>query len=352
VTGLSGPALIAVFVAAAVVTWLAGISLTRSTDALDDRLGLGEALGGLILLSLAGTLPELAITVAAVVQGNLDLAAGNLIGGIAIQTLVLAACDRAVLADHPLSYLVGSLVPVLEGLLVISVVGILLLGVMLPPTLSIGPFSPASIGIVIAWLIGLAIVVRVRRGEPWEVRMPGSRPGRRHVREPMPPVRRKPFQGVSTGRVILAFVAASMVTLVAGVALEMSGDQLARDAGIDGVVFGATFLAAATALPEISSGIAAVRLGDHQLAMSDIFGGNAFQLCLFLLADLLAGKPVLPAAGIANTWLGTLGIVMTVVYVAAVIIRPRRRHLGFGIDSLAAALVFILGIVGLTRIAG
>ena len=57
------------------------------------------------------------------------------------------------------------------------------------------------------------------------------------------------------------------------------------------MIFGATVLAFATALPEISSGIAAVRLGDHQLAVADIFGGNSFQVSLFLLADLIAGKP-------------------------------------------------------------
>ncbi len=58
-----------------------------------------------------------------------------------------------------------------------------------------------------------------------------------------------------------------------------------------------------TSLPEISSGIAAVRLGDNALAIGDVFGGNAFQLCLFLVADLVAGAPVLPTAGILNSWL-------------------------------------------------
>src|SRR6185503_12659190 len=77
-------------------------------------------------------------------------------------------------------------------------------------------------------------------------------------------------------------------------------------AGINGVIFGATVLALATALPEISSGVAAVRIGDHQLATGDIFGGNAFQVCLFLVADLVAGRPVLPTAGALNSWLGGL----------------------------------------------
>jgi cation:H+ antiporter len=343
---LASPALIAIFLVGCVATWFAGIALSRTTDALDDRLHLGEALGGVVLLAVAGSLPEIAITVSAVVQGNLDVVAGNLIGGIAVQTMVLALCDRAVRGDKPLSYLAGSLIPVLEGTLVVSVVAIMLMGTVLPESASIGGVSPASIGIVLAWLTGIFLIDRVRRDEPWQVTMPGSRPGRRRRQAPRA-IAVKPFANASTLRVGLVFLAASAVTLVAGVALETSGSTLADRAGINGVVFGATFLAVASALPEISTGIEAVRLGDNQLAIGDIFGGNAFQLCLFVLADLLAGTPLMPTAGRANAWLGALGIVLTGIYMSSIIVRPQRRYAGFGADSLLAIVVFVLGMWGL-----
>jgi Sodium/calcium exchanger protein len=69
---------------------------------------------------------------------------------------------------------------------------------------------------------------------------------------------------------------AAAVTLVAGIVLERTGERIASHVGLSGVIFGATILAAATALPEVSTGIASVKLGDYQLAVSDIFGGNAF----------------------------------------------------------------------------
>ena len=50
------------FGAAAVVIWVAGIPLSNYTDILADRLHLGQALGGLILLAVATNLPEIAIT--------------------------------------------------------------------------------------------------------------------------------------------------------------------------------------------------------------------------------------------------------------------------------------------------
>src|SRR6202007_1479055 len=131
-------------------TWIAGIALSKTTDVIDRRFGLGEALGGVILLAIAGSLPEIAITVSAAAKGNLGLAAGNLIGGIAVQTMVLVICDAVASKEQALTYLVGSLLPVLEGLLVIFVVGVVLMGALLPESTAIGPLSPASIAIVIA----------------------------------------------------------------------------------------------------------------------------------------------------------------------------------------------------------
>ena len=104
-------------------------------------------------------------------------------------------------------------------------------------------------------------------------------------------------------------------------------------------------IALATALPEISSGIAAVRLGDHQLAMGDILGGNSFQITLFLLADVLAGTPVIVAARGSDVWLGAAGLLMTGIAAAAVIARPKRTFLWLGIDSIALAVIYVCVIV-------
>jgi cation:H+ antiporter len=346
-TGTATPLLLLLFVAGAAATWIAGVALSRTTDALDVRLGLGDELGGILLLAIAGTLPEVAITISAAARGNLGLAAGNLIGGIAVQTMVLAVCDVAAGSRRPLTFLVGALTAVLEGMLVVLVVAAVLMGALLEPSTAIGGVvSPASIAIVAVWLIGVYVVNRVRKDPGWRVSMPGSHPGRRHRREPHPE-RPHPFGNRSTAQVVGIFLGACAVTLLAGVALEVSGNGLADRAGINGVIFGATILAAATALPEISSGIAAVRLGDHALAVGDVFGGNAFQVCLFLLADLIAGAPVLPSAGRLNSWLAALAIALTAVYVIGIVVRPERCRMRLGPDSMIALVVFGLGVAGL-----
>jgi cation:H+ antiporter len=347
VAGLGSPLLLLIFLAASGATWMAGVALSKTTDALDARLGLGDELGGLILLSIAGSLPELAITISAAAQGNLKLAAGNLIGGIAIQTMVLLVCDIAAGPSRPLTYLVGALTPVLEALLVVTVVAGVEMGALLKPSVAIGGrVSPASLAIVVVWVVGLYVINRSRKDPRWSVSMPGSQPGRRHRREPHTE-KAHPYAGASTRYVALVFGAACAVTLGAGVALEASGNDLANRLGVNGVIFGATVLAAATALPEISSGIAAVSLGDNALALGDIFGGNAFQVCLFLVADLVAGKPVLPSSGDLNAWLAALGVALTAIYGFGVVGRPLHTHFRLGPDSLLALAVFGLGIAGL-----
>ena len=345
--GLGSPLLLLIFLAAAAATWIAGISLSKATDALDARLGLGDELSGLILLAVAGTLPELAITISAAAQGHLQLAAGNLIGGIAIQTMVLLLCDIAVGPERPLTFLVGRLTPVLEALLVIILVAGVDMGALLKPSTAIaGVVNPASIGIVVVWIVGLYVIRRAAKDPRWSVEMPGSRPGRRR-RQRAHPDQPHPYAGSSTARVGLIFGAACAVTLAAGVLLEVSGNDLADRLSVNGVIFGATVLATATALPEISSGIAAVRLGDHALALGDIFGGNAFQVCLFLVADLVAGQPVLQSAGNLNAWLAALGMALTAVYGFGVISRPMHCRARLGPDSLLALAVFSIGIAGL-----
>ena len=344
-SGLSTPLLVLVFVAGAGATWLAGIFLSNTTDSPDRRFGLGDALGGLILLAIAGTLPEIAIVASAALGGHLDLAVGNLIGGIAIQTLVLVALDFAAGPERPLSFLVGSLIPVLEALLVIVVLATVLAGAALPASVSVGGVSPTSIAAVLLWLGGLWIVSRAQKDPMWRVEMPGSRSGRKTRREHHPREGR-PYHGRSTAFVAGVFGVASIVTLGAGVALQGSGNVLAGRMGLQGAIFGATILAAATALPEISSGIAAIRLGDHQLAVGDILGGNAFQITLFLLADLLAATPVIVAARHSDVWLGGAGLLMTAIVATAVIGRPQRTWLRLGIDSIVLVAIYA-GVIAL-----
>ena len=100
----------------------------------------------------------------------------------------------------------------------------------------------------------------------------------------------------------------------------------------------------------MSTGLASLRLGDYQLAISDIFGGNAFLPTLFLLATLLSGSAVLPEAKNTDIYLTALAILLTVVYMFGLLFRPRRQWFRLGPDSLLVVTLYVIGIVGLIKV--
>jgi cation:H+ antiporter len=332
---------------------VAGIRLSDITEILSSRFGLGEALGGLILLAIVTNLPEIAITASASLSHNIGVAVGNILGGVAIQTVVLVILDASgVRGGHPLTYRAASLVLVLEGALVIAVLTVAVMGSQLPPSLIVWRVEPEALLIAAMWVVGLLLLNRARSGLPWQQKgeAPNGQEGPRghsKLKRDQEAQRKK----VSTTRAATVFSVAALITLVGGVALEESGDAIAGNIGMSGVLFGSTFLAAATALPEVSTGLTSVRLGDYKLAVSDIFGGNAFLPVLFLMASLLSGGAVLPRAHDTDIYLTGLGILLTAVYLWGLIFRPRRRVLRMGIDSLAVLALYLLGVAGLIAVA-
>jgi len=349
IESLSVPILLLIFGLSAVAIWFAGIKLSKAADILATHFGLGEALGGLILLAIVTNLPEIAITVSAALQHNMELAIGNILGGIAIQTVVLVILDVFGLGKQdPLTYRAASLVLVLEGLMVITVLTLVVVGNQLSPSVIYLGVSPIDAIIVLVWFAGIYMIGKARTDLPWHKLgvLPDSQEEKRghSMKKNYDSAIKK---GTSIQMVILIFTLCSLITLVAGVGLEVSGDAIAKQIGMTGVLFGATFLAAATALPEVSTGLASMKLKDYQMAVSDIFGGNAFLPVLFMVATVISGKSVLPLAHKTDIYLTGLAILLTIIYIIGLIFRPRKQLLWMGVDSFIVIVVYLIGLLGL-----
>ena len=349
--------LLVLFVLSAGVIWGAGIMLSETTDVLDERLHLGSAFGGLIVLAVATNLPEIAITVSAAAAGNVDIAVGNILGGIAIQTLVIAVLDffgKRGSGIRPLTYRAASLTLVLEALVVVAVLTVVIAGSQLPPGLIALRLTPDVILIAALWVVGLLLVQRASHGLPWHEggAAPDSAPHPKGHRTRHPHGGKRDPHGRTTGRTALLFAVAAIATLGAGVLLEKAGEAASSKVGLTGVLFGATVLALATSLPEISTGLQAVRQGDDNLAIGDIFGGNAFLPVLFLVATLISGRSILPQANASDIYLTALAGLLSLEYAVGLIFRPSRRVLGMGVDSLVVVATYLVGLGGLVAIGG
>src|SRR3954469_24997507 len=178
---MSLPVLSVIFVVAAVIIWIAGIQVSKTTDVLSSRFKLGEALGGAILLAIVTNLPEIAITASGAMRNQLDIATGNILGGIAIQTVVLVLLDAfAVKKRAPLIGHAASLDLVLEAVFVIVMLTLVVMGHQLPDALVWHGVTPDGLVLCGAWIVGLYLIGKARGNLPWQSSgdAPGGQPHR------------------------------------------------------------------------------------------------------------------------------------------------------------------------------
>ena len=236
--------------------------------------------------------------------------------------------------------------------MLISILVVAIMGTQLPKSVILfSRLAPGDLLIVALWLVGLWLVNKARTELPWQKQDNDKQDNDADEARSQESSSQKKAEQWSTTRVVLVFAIAAVATLLAGVVLEESGNVIADHIGLSGVLFGSTVLAAATALPEIVTGLASVKLGDYDLAFSDIFGGNAFLPVLFLVATFLSGQSVLPQAKNTDIYLASLGGLLTAVYLCGLLFRPKKQIFNLGIDSIVVLVLYIVGIVGVFLIA-
>ncbi len=342
-SGLPLSIVLVVFLCAATLVWVAGTRLATHGDEIAERLNLAREFVGLIFLATVTELPEIVTTITAARVENASLVLGNMFGGITMQTAILAVTDffavRYALTSWPRkpthALVAVMLIVLLSGLLVITLLG------------DAPVMSNIGIGAVLLFL-GFPLVIALQRGfdqkSSWapvdlpedEKRRNGrSRNGER-------------FDKVSTTGLILRSAFYSILILIGGVALALSADTLVAQTGLGASFVGATLLAAATSMPELSTTLAAARIGAYTMAIANIFGSNLIMLALILPADIAySAGPILSEAGTSAQFSIATGIMVTAIYVAGILIRRTPSILGAGLDSWLVMFIYLSSLVGL-----
>ncbi len=323
-----------IFVVSAGVVYASGTRLSRYADSIARQTGVGQALIGVVLLGGVTSLPEIAVGGSAAFGGNASLALNNLLGGFTMQVTVLAIADIAI-RRGALTAVVPDPIVLLQGTLGILLVTLTVIGA------AVGDIALFGAG---AWTWGLAVVfvysirtvLRAEKNPSWQV-----------IGEPPSPEIDQPDPAKElekTGLLIATIVAAGLI-FVAGYALSSSAEVLAERTGLGDSFFGAVFVAFSTSLPEISTVLAAVRLGRYVMAVSDIFGTNLFDIAVIFLADLAyPGGPILNEAGTFAIAAGLLGVLVTGIYLVGLIERRDLAVAGIGVDSLAVIATYLAGV--------
>ena len=331
---LSLAANLGAFAVSAAVVWFAGTRLATHAAAIADRTGVGQATVGVLLLGCVTSLPELAVAVTATLAGHPALSVNDVIGSAAINVLILALADAALGRDALTSTLAspGALLQgVLSALLLVLAAGAAVTGDVGVLGMGLGSWL-----LVAAYAVSLRLVVHAPRRFGW---VP-VRPPRKTAKADTPS-----YSAVSSGYLALRTGAYAAAILGAGFMLAQTGAAIANQTGIGTNFVGAVMLAFATSLPEVSTVVAAVRMKRYEMAISDIFGTNLFNVLIIAAVDLLhPGPPVLGQIGVFAAFGALLAAFLTLLFVVGMVERRDRTVLRMGLDSLAAIACYAGGL--------
>ena len=337
------PAITSIFIFCAVCVWMAGTRLAIYGDELSERLDLSREFIGLIFLAAVTELPEIVTTVTAASSGNASLVLGNLFGGITMNTAILAVIDffvvRHALTSWPRkpnhALLAVLLIVLLAMLLAITFVG----DVTLVLNIGLGAVFLSS-----AYPIVIAMLRKFDGKASWA---PIDLPKETGQEVAILPIDNH-LNKTSTRSLLINSMIISLIILFAGVALALTADLIAQKSSLGSSFVGVTLLAAATSLPELSTTLAAARIGAYTMAISNIFGSNLIMLALILPADMAyRNGPILPQADPVAQFSIAIGIVVTAIYVAGILIRRTPTWFGAGIDSWLVMFVYLGMLVAL-----
>lgn len=227
-----------------------------------EALGVPKFLVGATVVSLATTLPELAVSLLATARGSAGIAAGNAVGSVAANLGLILGITLCC-APAPLDRRHSGRLLLMAG----SAALLCLLG--------------RGGAIDMPWAL---VPLGICAGFLWH----SAADGHRHVRA-------QSLKAARPSPALLAGCAMRFICGAAGIAggarlLCDYGAALARLCGVPDGVIGATLVAVGTSLPELVTALTALSRGEDSLSVGNIVGANIIDLTLILpLCALLNG---------------------------------------------------------------
>ena len=324
---------ILMFAAAAAVIGFAGVRMAGYADELADRTGLGEAITGMVMLGLITALPGVAASVTAAVEGHPGMAISNALGGIAVQTVALAAADLFY-ARANLEHAAASTENLLQTALLILLMSIVLLAIS-GPDVTLGHVHPGTFLLFGAAGLGFRLVGETRRRPMW-------RPT--NTAETVADVPAAKGQDRTLAGLITGLLVTGALTTTSGSLAAEAAEGVLDQTDLSESVVGGLFLAVVTSLPELVASIGAVRRGAVTLAVSGVVGGNFFDVLFVCVADLFYRPGSLFHAGgvgMGEIFVTTLAILLNAILLTGLLHRQKRGPVNIGFEG-----VLMIGVYG------
>lgn len=330
----------AVFLGSAIGVWFSATRLTLYVDTIAHRTKIGHAFAGLLFLGFSTSLPEIVTTVTAASNGDAKLAGSNLLGGVCLQFVVLALVEMFAKRRTALTSVAPKAILMLQGVVLIGMLAVVIMGISLGETFTVGNVGAWSLSLLVIYIVTLWIVYKYESAPGW---VPNNK-NRESVVENIQ--REDKLKHLSDLKLYIRIILAALVILASGYFVTRASEAIVEVTGIGTHVVGATLLALATSLPEVTTSWSAIRLGAYTMAISNILGTNAIEVALFLPADLAYKKgAIFPELHSSSIFLASLGIIITVLYLWGILERKDRTILGMGWDSFGVVIVYVIGVI-------
>jgi len=316
---------------------VAGTYLTRYADILSEKLGLGHIFIGVVFLGWVTSLPELVITLSALLDvGQPDLGVGNIYGSCIFNLFMLCLIDififkgKLFVRATPHAALCGALSGIV---IVVSLAGFFLsnrYGAQFPAL-----FDPLGVGIDVTSM-AILVAYAVATYTLYRAERTGRVP---EVDADCP----KKYDEVSFSSVVLKSLIAASVIVVAGIFLTRVAEEMSDMYSLRRSFVGTMFLAAISSMPELVTTFAAAKMGFANMAFANIFGSNIFNIGILAVTDIFYRKSLFwraEGASPSHQFVGLLVVLVTMIMFAALHYRyePRKR---FSIVIFLCVLLYL-----------
>lgn len=255
-----------------------GNFLVSGASSLALRLGIPVLIVGLTVVAFGTSAPELIVSLRAALDGQTDLALGNIVGSNIANILLILGLPAVISTirtgdtDSTRSYV----------------------AMLLTAVLFIGLSLTGSFG----WWQALILLA----GLAWFI-LDNIRIARRHPEQVDEAMADEYYEVLPWWR-IGALIVAGLVGLAVGADLLVQGAvNIARTFGVPEAVIGLTLVAIGTSLPELVTSLVAAIKGEAEVALGNVIGSNTFNILAIVgITGVIHPLPVPPAFFALDLW--------------------------------------------------
>ena len=247
---------IIVFIGGLAVLILGADLLVRGASRLAAAFGISPLVIGLTIVAIGTASPEIAVSLQAAANGQVDLTLGNVLGSNIFNILFILGITSIVAPIVIAEQLIRKDAPILLGVSMLTFV------------LAFDGNLGAMDGAILLFLLVVYIVFALKQNESKKVQ-----------KEYAEEYAQKEPRTTRNTIINIVFILIGLGLLVLGSNwLVDSAVQIAKVLGVSELVIGLTIVAVGTSLPEVATSVIAALKGESDIAVGNAVGSNIFNL--------------------------------------------------------------------------